>query len=405
LSQAIAPTWSAAHTFSLALSGATGGIILASGTPGFQWNETDQATDGQLWRTYVAGGSLVWETINNALSLSKAWLQVNRTLNVITSVILGNATDNPTYTFVGTGLATMGGSLQVNGDHVGIANSDVYSEWRVTTNAADTKVWWARVNASGWQLQTRTDAFAAASQALVIQRTGTAVSSFNFGNATDNPTYTFLGTGNTVFGGRSYFPDGIAAVPSTSFTSDPDTGFNRLSANNFSALAGGVAVCTFFNSSGVTGVQIINGTLANPGLNFVADNNTGLFCNGVGDFRASCSGTLVCAFQPTALNMAVQILGTSASFSSTVTATSFTSTSSRAIKRETGRPSRVRDMLSRLRPLLYRLLDGDDREQLGLIAEEVHEVCPQLSDGKTVSYDRLAILLLAAWQDEHAEAA
>jgi len=48
--------------------------------------------------------------------------------------------------------------------------------------------------------------------------------------------------------------------------------------------------------------------------------------------------------------------------------------------------------------MLYRLLTGDDREQLGLIAEEVHEVCPLLSDGKTVSYDRLALLLLADWQ-------
>jgi hypothetical protein len=39
---------------------------------------------------------------------------------------------------------------------------------------------------------------------------------------------------------------------------------------------------------------------------------------------------------------------------------------------------------------------------LGLIAEEVHEICPQLSDGKTVMYDRLAILLLADWQESRA---
>jgi len=35
----------------------------------------------------------------------------------------------------------------------------------------------------------------------------------------------------------------------------------------------------------------------------------------------------------------------------------------------------------------------------------VRDVCPQLSDGKTVSYDRLAILLLADWQERHAAAA
>ena len=86
-------------------------------------------------------------------------------------------------------------------------------------------------------------------------------------------------------------------------------------------------------------------------------------------------------------------------------AASFNSSSGRAIKRETGKPSRPRDILARLRPIMYRLLAGGDHEQLGLIAEEVHEVCPQLSDGKSVAYDRLAILLLAAWQDEHLEAA
>lgn len=93
---------------------------------------------------------------------------------------------------------------------------------------------------------------------------------------------------------------------------------------------------------------------------------------------------------------------TAASTGYNFSAPSFTSTSSRAIKRETGRPSRAADVLARLRPLFYRLLDGDDHEQLGLIAEEVHEVCPQLSDGKTVAYDRLALLLLADWQESRA---
>ena len=93
-----------------------------------------------------------------------------------------------------------------------------------------------------------------------------------------------------------------------------------------------------------------------------------------------------------------------ATFTAGVSAVSFTTTSARAVKRETGAPSRTANILARLRPILYRLLTGDDREQIGLIAEEVHAVCPQLSDGKTVAYDRLALLLLAAWQDEHVAA-
>lgn len=84
------------------------------------------------------------------------------------------------------------------------------------------------------------------------------------------------------------------------------------------------------------------------------------------------------------------------------TAQSFNVSSARELKRETGAPQRARDLIARLRPIFYRLLANDSREQLGLIAEEVQEVCPQLSDGKTVSYDRLACLLVAAWQEQFA---
>lgn len=92
---------------------------------------------------------------------------------------------------------------------------------------------------------------------------------------------------------------------------------------------------------------------------------------------------------------------TSAISSYTIDAPSFNVNSARALKHVTGQLSDVRSVLARLRPILYRLIDGDTREQAGFIAEEVHAVCPFLSDGKTVSYDRLAVLLLAQWQAEH----
>jgi hypothetical protein len=91
--------------------------------------------------------------------------------------------------------------------------------------------------------------------------------------------------------------------------------------------------------------------------------------------------------------------GTNVGCGFTFNANAFNATSSRKIKRETGKPTRAADILSKLRPILYRLLKDESREQLGLIAEEVHDVCPQMSDGKTISYDRLAILLLTDWQE------
>jgi hypothetical protein len=91
-----------------------------------------------------------------------------------------------------------------------------------------------------------------------------------------------------------------------------------------------------------------------------------------------------------------------------MSAPSYTATSSRAMKRGvrpvSGR-SAVR-VLERLAPVFYRWRDrllGTD-EHLGLIAEDVHKVCPQLTneEGNAIRYDRLAILLLAAWQGARA---
>jgi hypothetical protein len=68
-------------------------------------------------------------------------------------------------------------------------------------------------------------------------------------------------------------------------------------------------------------------------------------------------------------------------------------------------PTRAWEILSNLKPIIYRSLcsaDDPDRQHFGLVAEEVAEVCPELvtydADGRpaNVQYERLAVLLLAA---------
>lgn len=109
LSQAIAPTWSGTHTFSKALAGLDAGIVLASVTPGLVYYETDQAVDNRYWRQFIAGGTLNWQTIDDAQSGGKNFLAVARSSNAISSVSFGNATDNNTFSFLGTGTITAGG--------------------------------------------------------------------------------------------------------------------------------------------------------------------------------------------------------------------------------------------------------------------------------------------------------
>jgi hypothetical protein len=50
-------------------------------------------------------------------------------------------------------------------------------------------------------LQTRTDALGAGNDALAVSRSGTAVTNLSFGNTTNNPTYTFSGSGQTTHNG------------------------------------------------------------------------------------------------------------------------------------------------------------------------------------------------------------
>jgi endosialidase-like protein len=214
--------------------------------------------------------------------------------------------------------------------------------------------------------------------------------------------------------------DGTAAAPSYSFTNSNNQGMYRVSSTVLGFAVSGVVQLQVGAGSQLqfsnwkdpnslasivwnTGSPVAYGTVIVSGLvsgyaGIVADDGTirpTLMSNAssAGIYNQGDSKWL---WQRTS--------STAADSGYNVAALSFNATSSRAIKRETGKPTRAADILSRLRPILYRLLADDSREQIGLIAEEVHEVCPQLSDGKTVSYDRLALLLLADWQETRAAA-
>jgi hypothetical protein len=262
--------------------------------------------------------------------------------------------------------------------------------------------------------------YVAAGHTLYIQDGTAAAPGIRFDSDSDTGMYrlttnaigfscggTFRGGWDATAGGfynrmQQWNQDGSAAAPSYSFEADTNTGVYSVGTNQLGISADGARVIHIVSlttsgmtvrfDSGQIGVQ--NGTAVAPAYSFVGDPDTGIYRAGTDTIGFAAAGVAAATLSNAAMSIGVP-----------VSAPSFTSTSARAIKRETGAPRKASDILARLRPLLYRLLDGDDREQLGLIAEEVHEVCPQLSDGKSVAYDRLAILLLAAWQDDHAEAA
>lgn len=187
-------------TYSTAVGGTNSPVTLASGTPGMQWVETDGAVNTKRMRFFQNSGVFHAGFSDDAGS-SSDFLQATRSTSTVSDVSFGNATSNPTFNFLGSGLSTWGGALQINGDHVGQTNTDNYYQSVESDQGADGKVWWWRYNGGNVQLQTRTDAFAAGADALAISRTGTAIAALSFGNATNNPSYTFLGTGAAIVNG------------------------------------------------------------------------------------------------------------------------------------------------------------------------------------------------------------
>ena len=425
LSQAIAPTWTGTHTFTLPVRAADG----SAAAPSYTFT-SDTDTGVYLFATdrigFTAGGGVRVTISNTALNSN------------VQALFADGSGASPGYSFANdpdTGLT------RPAPDVLDIASGGV-SRFRITNAAVSSFVPFAIVDGSaaspGLQFINDPDTgiFRNGADQIGLSTAGTlrlnvstteVVSRLPImvpSGSAGAPTYTFEPDSNTGLwspGGdeigfavagaqvsrfsannvsfqslRVLFPDGTAALPSVAFQNDSDTGMR---------LAGGNTIG--FSTAGVHRFAIeSNGKLSSV---VPTDTPNAEFNGATGAVRVY--GDFGTQSYIQALNIvggAFRVLNIDASATQfnqgPVLATGFQVVSSRAVKRETGKVTRAADVLSRLRPILYRLLAGDDKEQLGLIAEEVHEVCPLLSDGKSVMYDRLALLLLADWQERHTEA-
>lgn len=120
--QTFSPNWSGTHIFSKAGTGSESSspVRIESTRPQIGINQTGAATDAKKWFIQAASGQLAFQTIDDAETVNKTFLEFDRTGNAVTAVLLGNATDNPTYTFLGTGTATYTGPIVSNATGVGL---------------------------------------------------------------------------------------------------------------------------------------------------------------------------------------------------------------------------------------------------------------------------------------------
>ena len=129
LSQAIAPTWTAQHTFtrnSTSTNG-EGAVAVTAAIPAMSLRESDAATDGQTWIHAVNSGTYRFSTIDNGNTTTRDILAATRSGIAVTTMTFGNATDNPTYSFLGTGTTTFGGAITVPGN-VNVTGSTTLSK-------------------------------------------------------------------------------------------------------------------------------------------------------------------------------------------------------------------------------------------------------------------------------------
>ncbi len=104
--QALAPAWSAPHTF----SAGSGAVVLANTAgPILRLSDTDAAVGQKNIRVRNISGTLSITSEDDALASVTSLLAGTNSAGAWTNLAFGNTTDNTTYSFLGTGTATFSG--------------------------------------------------------------------------------------------------------------------------------------------------------------------------------------------------------------------------------------------------------------------------------------------------------
>lgn len=226
----ISPTWTGTHTFS-----ATEPRILL--------NQSGAGANLKLWDFDVAATVLTGRTRTDADGAGKNWLAVTRgATTALASIAFGNATDNPTGSWLGTGAFTFGGSItstlqvqaQTGGGNTSASfyGTSLYPglSIKVSSEAANAGIWDLPVAVANQIFyRTNNDANNATRNWLVVTRSTLAVTVMDFGNATDNTAYNFLGTTAPKHGSTTLLQTSVnltngAAAQVATMTNGPTAG-------------------------------------------------------------------------------------------------------------------------------------------------------------------------------------
>jgi hypothetical protein len=244
LSQAITPTWTNTHTFTASGSAlASSAIAISSTLPVLYFKDTDAATDRKSFRLYNSSGTATLDFINDAETITRKAFAITLN-NGVTAMEYGNATDNTTHTFLGTGLVAVNGQASVGdgaaatGDRLRLRNSTAVG---VGTN------YHHYFN------------IASATQLFLYAWDGasTNIGSFHIGHV------------------QVFFADGSVTNPVVAFNSDNNNGLYFIGTDNWGASAGGAKVMEWLAAaSGAAKVADTGGTMQPVGFRNVPVSST-----------------------------------------------------------------------------------------------------------------------------------
>lgn len=176
-----AQTWSALHTFTAGSSLSAPSVSLSSSRPLLNFLNSSGGSNAKNWLLdCVSATTMAWRILNDALSTARDIILATRSGNVLSSIAFGNATDNNTFSFLGTGAASFGGSAKSSNATAGVgyatgAGGAVTQATSRTTGVTIDKVCGAitLVSAAGsasFQTFTVSNSAVVATDAVVVQQ-------------------------------------------------------------------------------------------------------------------------------------------------------------------------------------------------------------------------------------------
>jgi len=284
------PTVTIAGTGLFTLNGAAilnSTVTNVNTVPTSRWQESDQGTDLKVWQRQVNGAVLTESTLTDALAAGKNWLAVTRgATTAIGDLSLGNATDNNTFNFLGTGAVGVGGAVNVSGQLTagqtvggglwGVKVASIFPAvlFSDTNGAANAKNVDIRNDTNIFSINLLNDSLTTGTSIFAATRSVGAVTNVSVGNATDNNTFNFLGTGTVTAGGsfstvfdflgrKLQVTSGSASVPVNGISSP---GTNRLGMYSNSTLRGEFDAGGQFKISSIgAGLSVAEGSNAKMG--------------------------------------------------------------------------------------------------------------------------------------------